>query len=394
MADVKDGMKFAACISDAERAADAVDAVVEGLRGGVGAVDVAFAFYTSHHLEQLPGLLPKLRKELGATVLIGASAEGVIGGDREIERSPGLSLLGGNLPGVAIQPIRVGVDDWRGLLSDTDAFRARFGCTDATRAFIGMADPFSTPMNQLLQSLDMLAPRTPLIGGLASGGRSPGINLLACGDETFDNGFVGVSLAGALDVRTVVSQGARPVGNTMVITKAHDNVITHLGGKPALQALRDMFEQLSEREQSLMQHGLLVGRAISEYRESFGRGDFLVRNVMGIDEETGAISVTDYVRVGQTVQFQVRDAESASEDIRLLLEPAREVSPAGGLLFSCNGRGTNMFAEPDHDITVARQVLPAIPMAGFFAAGEIGAVGGRNFVHGHTASFALFAPKA
>jgi small ligand-binding sensory domain FIST len=148
-------------------------------------------------------------------------------------------------------------------------------------------------------------------------------------------------------------------------------------------------------EKNLLRHGLLIGRAMSEYKDSFARGDFVVRNLMGVDQESGAIAVTDLVRVGQTMQFHVRDAATAGEDLSLLLDPQREKSPppAGGLLFSCNGRGTRLFDTPCHDITTARSALPTTPLAGFFAAGEIGPVGGKNFIHGHTASFALFRPR-
>jgi small ligand-binding sensory domain FIST len=174
----------------------------------------------------------------------------------------------------------------------------------------------------------------------------------------------------------------------MVITKAHDNIIEQLGGKPALAALREIINGLSESEQALLQHGLLIGRAISEYREKFGRGDFLVRNLAGADQETGAIAVADYVRVGQTVQFHVRDKVTAHEDLELMLNDVTTAS--GALCFSCNGRGTNLFGQPNHDVNVAREKMPGTPVAGFFAAGEIGPVGGKNFIHGHTASFALF----
>jgi small ligand-binding sensory domain FIST len=192
-----------------------------------------------------------------------------------------------------------------------------------------------------------------------------------------------------------VSQGCRPIGRPFVVTKAHDNVIEHLGGKPALAVLRDTVNELPEPERQKLANGLFVGRAINEYRENWGRGDFLVRNVMGVDQEAGALAVTDYVRVGQTVQFHMRDAATATEDLALLLEgrATPERPPAGGLLFSCNGRGTRMFEQPCHDVGAARKAMPKTPVAGFFAAGELGPVGGRNFIHGHTASFALFRPK-
>jgi small ligand-binding sensory domain FIST len=225
---------------------------------------------------------------------------------------------------------------------------------------------------------------------MASSGRRPGQNVLLRNDQTFSEGFVGLSLGGPVAVETIVSQGCRPIGKPLVITRSRENVIEQLGGKPAMEALRDVVQSMPEPERDLLQNGLFMGRAISEYREQFGRGDFLVRNVIGADEESGSIALADYVKTGQTVQFHLRDAQTADEDLAMMLEAHKgSTAPAGGLLFSCNGRGTNMFDQPCHDIRAARKSLPETPIAGFFAAGELGPVGGKNFVHGHTASLLL-----
>src|SRR5207249_4690465 len=143
--------------------------------------------------------------------------------------------------------------------------------------------------------------------------RKAGENLLVRNDQVLTDGFVGVSLSGAVEVQTIVSQGCRPIGKPMIVTRARENVIEQLGGKPALGALREMVDQMNDVEKEQLGHGLLIGRVISEYRESFGRGDFLVRNIMGVDQDSGAMAVTDYIRVGQTVQFHVRDAATADE---------------------------------------------------------------------------------
>jgi small ligand-binding sensory domain FIST len=202
---------------------------------------------------------------------------------------------------------------------------------------------------------------------------------------------VGLSLSGPIDVQTVVSQGCRPVGRPVLVTKARDNVIDQLGGRPAMQVLREIVDAMSATDQKLLRNGLFIGQAISEYRESFGRGDFLVRNVIGVEDASGSIEMADYIRPGRTVQFHLRDAETADEDLSMMLDAQRTepTAAAGALLFSCNGRGTRMFDEPGHDVGAARKAMPTTPVGGFFAAGELGPVGGRNFIHGHTASFAL-----
>ena len=192
---------------------------------------------------------------------------------------------------------------------------------------------------------------------------------------------------------TVVSQGCRPIGRTFLITKAKENLIEQLGGRPAMIALKETIDSIPESDRQLLRNGLFLGRASSEYRDSWGRGDFLVRNVIGVDQKSGAIAVTEYVRPGQTIQFHVRDAATADEDLSLLLgRQSQKSSPAGALLFSCNGRGSRLFPEPCHDISSSRTAMPKTPVAGFFAAGELGPIGQKNFIHGHTASFALFRP--
>jgi small ligand-binding sensory domain FIST len=264
-----------------------------------------------------------------------------------------------------------------------------------TRALIGFGDPFSTPVRQLLEKLEEKCPAIPVIGGMASSGRSPGDNVVLIDDEVLDQGFVGLSLHGPIEVQAVVSQGCRPIGHHLIVTKAHDNVIEHLGGRPALTVIQEVVDGMSPEDQQLLHNGLYIGRAIDEYRDNWSRGDFLVRNVMGMEESTGGIGITDLIRVGQTVQFHVRDAHTAEEDLNLLLAAQQKLpAPAGGLLFNCNGRGTRMFQQPCHDISATRKLLPSTPIAGFFAAGELGPIGRRNFIHGHTASFALFRPTS
>jgi small ligand-binding sensory domain FIST len=236
-------------------------------------------------------------------------------------------------------------------------------------------------------------PGLPIVGGMASGGQSPGSNTLAVGSRTYDAGAVGVVIGGAVRIRPVVSQGCRPIGRPFVITKSQENLIVELGGVPALQRLRETYGELDDADRELVRSSLHVGRAASEYRDVFRRGDFLVRNVLGADPDSGVIAVGDLVRTGQTVQFHVRDAASADEDLRELLcgspLPAR---PVGALVFTCNGRGTRLFAGPSHDARALQDWLGPLPVEGFFAQGDIGPIGRRTFLHGFTASIALVEP--
>jgi small ligand-binding sensory domain FIST len=387
-------MRFLSAVSENESTDAAVEDVINAARTSGVKADVLFVFFTAHHREEADSIAEKLWLQLDPQVALGCSGEGIIGGEKEIERVPGLSILIGQTPGVRLHPFHIGADDWRPMLRDPKLFIERAGHGPETRAFIGFGDPFTTPMNQFLQLLDTATPDSPLIGGMASSARKPGENALLRNDEILTDGFVGVSLSGPIEIETVLSQGCRPIGRTFVITKARENVIEQLGGKPALAVVKEIIDELKPQDKELLSHGLLLGRVISEYRDTFGRGDFLVRNVMGVDQESGAIAVTDLVRPGQTVQFHVHDAATATEDLTHMLEPQSKREPAaGGLLFSCNGRGTHMFSQTCHDISHARKAMPQTPIAGFFANGEIGPVANQNFIHGHTASFALFRPK-
>ena len=228
---------------------------------------------------------------------------------------------------------------------------------------------------------------------MASGGRMPGQTRLVLGGEVINDGAVGVLLQGPIAVRSIVSQGCRPIGKHMVVTRGHDNIIEELGGMAPLARLQQIWQELTPRDQQLFQQGLHIGLVINEYQGAFQRGDFLIRNVLGLDREAGALAITDRVRVGQTVQFQVRDAESADEDLHAHLQTdrtAHPAPPAGGLVFTCNGRGTRLFSQPHHAARLVRQESGIIPLAGFFAQGELGPVGGQNFIHGFTASVVLF----
>ena len=239
-------------------------------------------------------------------------------------------------------------------------------------------------------------PDVPVIGGMASGG-NPGENRLFLNHQEIHQGAVGVVLRGGPQVRTVVSQGCRPIGAPFVVTKAERNVVYELGGSTPMQRLQDLFQLLPPRDQKLVEGGIHIGIALNEYQESFHRGDFLILNVVGIDKKSGALKAGGVVRVGQTVQFQIRDGETADADLKRLLERHSSIYPhlpAASLLFSCNGRGSRMFSAPDHDAGLIQSRLGPLPLAGIFAQGELGPVGGKNYIHGFTASIALFEEEA
>jgi small ligand-binding sensory domain FIST len=256
-----------------------------------------------------------------------------------------------------------------------------------------LADPFTSVPQTVIDHFESEFPRVAIQGGMSSGGQRPGQNRLFYNSHETPQGAVGLIVAGGPRIRSVVSQGCRPLGTHFVVTRAEENVIHELGGVAPLQRLQNLFETLSDRDAELVRMGLHIGLVMNEYQDHFERGDFLIANVIGADRENGSIAIAAPVRVGQTVCFHVRDAETADEDLTGLLEADRTANPKraqAALLFSCNGRGTRLFPQPNHDASAIQSLAGPIPLAGFFAQGELGPIGGRNHVHGFTASIALF----
>jgi small ligand-binding sensory domain FIST len=319
---------------------------------------------------------------------LGCVAGGVIGGAREVEDAPAVAVWAATLPGVTVRPFTLtyAEEEEHAVFDGLEEVPTR--APDS--ALVMLADPYTFPAHLLLDHLNEHAPGLPIVGGMASGGLSAGRTRLITDSEILAEGAVGAILEGARGATAVVSQGCRPVGETFAITRAERNVVFELGGQPAVKRIEELYASATERDQLLMRGGLHVGQATSELKAELGRGDFLIRNLVGVDRDTGAIAINDMAEVGQTIQFQVRDAESAREDLRATLELQRAAPVAGVLLFSCNGRGKGLFGQPNHDIGAVRRAFGDIPVAGFFAAGELGPVSGRNFVHGFTASLLLF----
>ena len=397
MTDALAPLLFASALSTAptpERAAgEALQTLGPRLEG---AADVVVVFASPHHGEGLLDICNRLRAGLNADAAIACTCDGVIGVRHEVEGGPGLSVLAGRLPGVTVEPFS-GADLGMPAAADHPAIlheaMPRTRAAGGAKALLLLADPFSTPLVRLLPAFDEAFPGVPLVGGLASAGRQPRQNHLVVNDRLLKEGTAGLALSGPLSVQTTVSQGCRPIGEPFVITRSKRHVIQELGGINALEAVQLMAQDLPEPDRDLLQHnGVFIGRVINEYKSRFGRGDFLVRNVIGVDGDSGYIAINDpQVRIGQTVQVHVRDADTAAEDLDLLLQAQRIHGPgAGALLFSCASRGRKLFERPNADAEAIHAALGDVPLAGFFAAGEIGPVAEQTFIHGHTASLAVF----
>jgi small ligand-binding sensory domain FIST len=415
-------MPFAAALSEHSVAAQATGEVIgevtEALAGA--RPDLVVLFVTPPHVRSFAEIHATVAELLTPGCLIGATAVAVLGGAREIEEQPAVSLWAASGLG-PVTPVRLDVLDTpsgtiiAGLprsvverptppsgrpetgstgtsgtgTSSTGTSSTGTGgtATDAGQVLLLLSDPFSFPSSAFLQHLEGRQPPLRVIGGLASAAHGPGGNRLALDDQLHTNGAVGALLPPDLMVSTIVSQGCRPVGQPFTVTRAEGQLLQELGGRSALTRLQELANGLTPEDRQLLSQGVHLGRVIDEHKLDFERGDFLIRGVVGADPSSGSLAIGDELEVGATVQFQVRDAASADDDLRALLS-GQDAEAA--LVFTCNGRGARLFGTPDHDAAVVSELTGTAALAGMFCAGELGPVGGRTFLHGFTASMALF----
>lgn len=345
-------------------------------------------FASPHFLGAAETVLAAVTELTGPVPLIGCVAEAVAGAAQEVESEPAVSLWLAGGTG----PVETFTMDFVQTASGGAYGGYRF-TPGRPGIHLMFCDPFTFPADDLLEHLNEHLPGTLVMGGLASGGLTVRQNRLFHDGQVLARGAVGAYLPAA-EVHPLISQGCRPIGDPYTVTAAQGSVVQEMGGRPPLERLRELATGLAGRDRDLLAQGVHVGVVLNEYEAEPGHGDFLIRSVVGADSESGAIVLAGEVEVGQTAQFHVRDADSADEDLRRTLE--REAAalggrrPAGALLFTCNGRGSRLFPTAGHDARLLAKVLGEVPMAGFFCAGELGPVAGRNYLHAFTASIALF----
>jgi small ligand-binding sensory domain FIST len=338
----------------------------------------ASAAYEPHYAEILNAAALS-----GTAELVGCSASGVIGGAHELEEEPGVAALALKLPlgaGLSVRyvaPADVHATELTGM--------APAPCT----GLIVLADPFSTDIAALIETLERGHPGTNIVGGLATGNPARQSTCVFHRDLVAREGAVVIALSGTIRLRPLVSQGCEPIGEAWTVTEVDRHVVRSIGGRPAYEILLETVNGLDPETRDRLNTSLRVGLAMNEYRDQFERGDFLIRHLVGVDPRSGAIAVAGEPRVGQTLQFQILDARAADQELRDMLEEASASTPNAALLFACNGRGVGLFGAPDHDARTICEVLGPLPLAGLFCNGEIGPVGGTTFLHGYTASLAL-----
>lgn len=375
-------MRWSSAASTAPRLDAAVREATDAVRAGLdGATpDLAVAFVSPHHAGAWEGLPGLVAETLDASVLVGCSAGGVIGGGHEHEETPAVSLTAATLPGVTVTPFHL------------DDASSALGVADPAAHLIVLPDPFTFAIDAFLPRIAEEHPGGVVVGGLASGGREAGGNGLFLDGAAHRTGAVGVALTGDVAVDTIVAQGCRPIGEPMFVTRAERNVLHELDGTRADIVLQDLFRRSSAEDRELFRHSLFLGIVMTEGRHEYRQGDFLVRNVLGLDGRAGSLIVGALVHEGMVVQFHLRDARTSADDLVALLARYHG-TPAGALLFSCLGRGKGLYGHPDHDTAAFQARCGDVPLGGFFCNGEIGPVQGRTFLHGYTSAFALFRPR-
>ena len=361
-------------------------------------LDLAVAFISPQHEDSYDKVTHLIAESLGAKHVFGCSGGGVIGNGIEVEQRAGVSITAAVLPEVNINPFHLTADQVPDLDAGPDRWESVVGVgADRSPHFVLLADPYSFPVQDLLMGMDFAFPQAAKIGGLASGATRQGGNSLFLGEEVLRTGAIGLALDGNITVDTVVAQGCRPIGYSMRITKSDRNMLLELDGQPPMDVLRTLFQELPEKDQKLLGHSLFLGVVMDELIDDPVQGDFLIRNVVGMDQEIGGLAIGEMLKEGQLVQFHLRDADTSTSDLQSVLSryasENRENEIPGALLFSCLGRGEYLYGRPNHDTDLFRDKLGDVPLGGFFCNGEIGPVSGTTFLHGYTSSFGLFRSK-
>ncbi len=409
-------MKWSTALSTRPSLEAAVNEVVETAQARLGApADVGFIFISATFASEYPRLLPLLRERLTLPALIGCGGGGIIGNPvaaeagadlpiHEIEDEPALCLCLGHLPGVTVKTFWLDEERLPDLDSPPQDWVDYIGVDPASQPdFVLIADPITSKIKDLLQGFDFAYPTAVKVGGLASGGSGQRSNGLFCDEQYYEEGSVGLALSGPVQIQSVVAQGCRPVGPIFRVVKGQRNVILDIEleeGKgikrdTPLECLQSLLQELTDDERELAQHSLFVGVAHSAFRMELRQGDFLIRNLVGIDPRVGAVAIGDRVRNGQRIQFHLRDNNTSTADLTTLLKQHRQEHPeqaSGALMFSCLGRGEDLYDAPHHDSSLFRQIMGKVPMSGFFCAGEIGPISGATYLHGYTAVFGIITP--
>jgi small ligand-binding sensory domain FIST len=378
----------------------AVERAAESVFLGLGRKepDLLIAFVSTEHAARFDALPELIRREFDSTLLFGCCARGVIGGGREVEDQSSVSLTGAILPGVKLKATHFDAAQIPPLYAEPRVWEDTLRLTaNQQPSFLVLADPYSFETETFLKGLDRVYPLAPKIGGLASGARQAGSTALYVGQQVHHSGCAVLAMTGNIELDTIVAQGCRPIGDPMFVTAAHENLIRELDGHSPRDVLADLFERLPPPDREAFSQSLFLGLAMRSDASQYVPGDFLIRNILGMDPQSGALWVNEHVPSNSVVQFHLRDAATSAHDLERMLRSyaaSRPITPdSGALLFSCEGRGVGLYGQADHDSNAFRRLVCDVPIGGFFCAGEIGPVQTSTYLHGYTSAFAVFREK-
>ena len=393
-------MKWASAITTQDNIESGIEEATDSILSQLDSksADLTVIFISPHFAERYNEILSLIQKRFDPGLLIGCSGGGIIGQGQEVEQQPAFSITSAHLPGVDIQPIQTKTTELPNQDTGPRVWRDWLKVPAENQPhFIFLADPFSFRSEEFLSGMDFAYPRSKKVGGLASGAQAQGGNALYLGDRIYSEGLVGVALSGNIEMDTIVAQGCRPIGQTLQITKCQQNMLLELDNVPPMEVLQGLNETLDENDRNLMKTSLFLGIEMDPLKDDPGQGDFLIRNLMGVDHQSGTLAIGSLLREGQLVQFHLRDKIMSAKDLELLLARYQSTGSAddasGALLFSCLGRGQYLYGKRNHDTGMFKDKLGDVPLGGFFCNGEIGPVGKATFLHGYTSSFGIFRPQ-
>jgi small ligand-binding sensory domain FIST len=390
-------MRWASAVDTDKSLATSVQRAAESVFAGLGRQepDLVIAFVSAHHAPRYETLAELVRREFEGAFLFGCCAGGVIGGGREIEDLASVSLTGALLPGVHLKGTHLDAAQVPPVYAEPRVWEEALRMTaNQQPSFLVLADPFSFETEMYLRGLDRVFPQAPKIGGLASGARQVGGSVLYLGDQVYRSGSITLALTGNIEIDAVVAQGCRPIGDPLFVTSAHENLIRELDGRAPRDVMAELFERLPIADRDVFSQSLFIGLAMKMDASEYVAGDFLIRNIMGMDPQSGALWVNAEIPQKSVVQFHLRDAATSAFDLERTLTAYRASqmidADAGALLFSCEGRGAELYGQSDHDSNAFRRLVADVPIGGFFCSGEIGPVADATYLHGYTSAFAVF----
>ena len=393
-------MRWASAINTDFVLSTAVTHAAARLFAGLGnrEPDLLTVFVSAHHAARFDEVSRLLLKEIDSSYLFGCGAAGVIGAGQEIEDRPCISLTGAVLPGVRMKGVHLDAAQVPPVFAEQRVWEDTMHVTAAQEpAFLILADPFSFETETFVRGLDRVFPSAPKVGGLASGARQVGGSALYLGNQVYRSGAVALALTGNVQLDTIVAQGCRPVGDPMFVTLAHENLIRELDGRSPRDVLAGLFETLPPTDRDLFSQSLFLGLAMRSDTEQYVPGDFLIRNILGMDPQSGALWVNAQIPANSVVQFHLRDAAASAYDLERALTSYRNSTlskpSSGALLFSCAGRGFGLYGQDDHDSNAFRRLIADVPIGGFFGNGEIGPVQNATYLHGYASAFAVFSER-